>query len=142
MLMAEGLLEALPERMPKRPTTSSQRRDQNRAERMARYEECRGGRVLFDSQSWGVGSLSLGELLAPLLTEKLPNHRIITAPPAGAPHQESFHVRRREEPAAGVLPAFRAGRAAPSYTSKESDWYRGRLIDSVRTARSVVCAPL
>jgi len=41
MLLAEGLLEALPERMPKKPPTPSQRRDQNRAERMARYEECR-----------------------------------------------------------------------------------------------------
>jgi transposase len=41
MLLAEGLLEALPERMPKRPPTPSQRRDQNRAERMARYQECR-----------------------------------------------------------------------------------------------------
>ena len=41
MLLAEGLLEALPERMPKKPPTPSQRRDQNRAERMIRYEECR-----------------------------------------------------------------------------------------------------
>ena len=41
MLLAEGLLEALPERMPKKPPTPSQRRDQNRADRMVRYEECR-----------------------------------------------------------------------------------------------------
>jgi hypothetical protein len=41
MLAAEGLLEALPERMLKKSPTPSQRRDQNRAECMARYEECR-----------------------------------------------------------------------------------------------------
>jgi transposase len=41
MLLAEGLLQALPERMPKRPPTLSQQCDQNRAKRMARYEECR-----------------------------------------------------------------------------------------------------
>jgi transposase len=41
MLLAEGLLEALPERMPKKSPTPSQRCDQNRAERMAKYEECR-----------------------------------------------------------------------------------------------------
>src|SRR5262245_12566870 len=67
---------------------------------------------------------------------------VTTALPAGALHQESFHVQHREEPAAGVLPAFREGRAASSYTSKESGSYRERSIDSVRTARSVVCAPL
>ncbi len=41
MLLAEGLLDALPERMPKKPPAPSQRREQNRADRMARYEECR-----------------------------------------------------------------------------------------------------
>src|SRR5215813_3739220 len=35
MLLAEGLLEALPERMPKKPPTLSQRRDQNRTETLA-----------------------------------------------------------------------------------------------------------
>jgi len=41
MLLAEGLLEALPERMPKKSSAPSQQREQNRADRMARYEECR-----------------------------------------------------------------------------------------------------
>ena len=41
MLLAEGLLEALPERMPKKSPAPSQQREQNRADRMARYEECR-----------------------------------------------------------------------------------------------------
>jgi transposase len=41
MLMAEGLLEALPERMPRKTPIPSQRRDEKRAERMARFEECR-----------------------------------------------------------------------------------------------------
>jgi hypothetical protein len=41
MLAAEGLLDALPERMLKKSPAPSQRRDQNRAERMAKYEECR-----------------------------------------------------------------------------------------------------
>jgi hypothetical protein len=41
MLLAEGLLEALPERMPKKSPAPSRQREQNRADRMARYEECR-----------------------------------------------------------------------------------------------------
>jgi transposase len=41
MLLAEGLLEALPERMPKKSPAPSEQREQNRADRMARYEECR-----------------------------------------------------------------------------------------------------
>jgi transposase len=41
MLLAEGLLNALPERMPKKPPAPSQQSEQNRAERVTRYEECR-----------------------------------------------------------------------------------------------------
>jgi transposase len=41
MLLAEGLLDALPERMPKKPPVPSQQSEQNRAKRVARYEECR-----------------------------------------------------------------------------------------------------
>jgi transposase len=41
MLLAEGLLEALPERRPRKPPTPSPHREQKRAGRVARYEECR-----------------------------------------------------------------------------------------------------
>jgi len=41
MLLAEGLLDALPERMLKKSPTPLQQREQNRADRMAWYEECR-----------------------------------------------------------------------------------------------------
>ena len=40
MLRAEGLLEALPGRMAKRPKAPSPLRERKRADRLARYQEC------------------------------------------------------------------------------------------------------